>query len=374
VTQRNEKGEPYLPVFYKGRLYIDLDDPSTYATSFEKLVRWVFNKPLYEKPPIGNPPPYITDSHAPSLGTTSAFNRALDAVRHSRPYRVGAVLDYLDRLAGGLNSLRLPNSNPHDFDEQLLASIEQFRPFRNEAIQIFIALAQQAPVPDEQRAIHRFFEQAFPLMHHPPVGGTYREWDFDNFRFMVQELFLYVLAAFLRQERFEEVSQLLSEPYYVGDIVHSDSGVVPFASLLESTPSLEHRNQRLKLNRLSVRGDLLKDRCTGTGLSFDDLMQADFTAFMRDCIDTLRSKDRHQRWWPDTLVYPRHLPFEIYARAQSTGYFERVKKALGIGEKADLDPVFEAFNRQQLYVPRWDFSAGANPARLLGYERLATLP
>jgi hypothetical protein len=51
-----------------------------------------------------------------------------------------------------------------------------------------------------------------------------------------------------------------------------------------------------------------------------------------------------------------------------------VKKALGIGEKADLDPVFEAFNRQQLYGPRWDFSAGANPARLLGYERLATLP
>jgi SEFIR domain len=55
VTERDEDGKPYVPVYYKSRMHIDLGDPSTYATSFERLVRWVFNKPLYESGGRGAP-------------------------------------------------------------------------------------------------------------------------------------------------------------------------------------------------------------------------------------------------------------------------------------------------------------------------------
>ena len=41
VRERDEEGNPYLPVYYKSRIYIDLSDPTTYTDNMEQLVRWV---------------------------------------------------------------------------------------------------------------------------------------------------------------------------------------------------------------------------------------------------------------------------------------------------------------------------------------------
>ena len=38
--------------------------------------------------------------------------------------------------------------------------------------------------------------------------------DFDNFRFIVHELFLYALAIFVKYERFEMAQFLLGQQYY----------------------------------------------------------------------------------------------------------------------------------------------------------------
>jgi hypothetical protein len=102
-------------------------------------------------------------------------------------------------------------------------------------------------------------------------------------------------------------------------------------------------------------------------------MQADFTLYIRDCLDCLGS-EREQRWWTETLLYSRgNSPFEIYARAQSKQYFELVKQVFDIHEKQDLSPLLEAYRTQKLAVPKWQFES-FNPARMLGYEKLATRP
>ncbi len=41
VTEKDENGKPYLPTYYKSRIYIDLSEPDSYAENFEKLQRWV---------------------------------------------------------------------------------------------------------------------------------------------------------------------------------------------------------------------------------------------------------------------------------------------------------------------------------------------
>jgi hypothetical protein len=65
--------------------------------------------------------------------------------------------------------------------------------------------------------------------------------------------------------------------------------------------------------------------------------------------------------------------FEIFARAESKGYFNRIKCLFDISAKADLEPVLKAFQEEKLRVPRWEWSS-FNPAALLGYEQLATRP
>jgi hypothetical protein len=377
VSERDEQGKPYLPTFYRSRIYIDLSHDGVYAKNFEQLLRWVYDKPLYVKPPLGEKPGFLSESEQPSLGTTVFFQRALDAIRNNRSHRAGAVSEYFDRLATGLDSIRISDSGGVDmeFDDRVLNSINSFLPYRNEALEIFLALAQFGPLPDEQRATHRFFERAFPYMHRPETARSYREWDFDNFRFVVHEMFLYLAAAYMKYERFTSVAAMLQEPYYVGRESGDAGGTVSFSSFRVHMKSLDYRNKRLSLGRLSLRADLLQQRSSASGLSFQHVMQADFTLYLRDAFDTLRESHSHQHWWPETLLYASdgHGPFEIYARGQSKAYFNQIKVMFDIENKTDFEPLLEAYMKQRLYVPHWQFES-VSPAALLGFDRLATKP
>lgn len=290
-----------------------------------------------------------------------------------RQHRSGSLSEYFDRFSASFENLRLPLAEG-EFDEHVIQSIEQFLPYRNEVIELFLALALYGPTPDEQRAVHRFFERLFPYMHRPDSASTYREWDYDNYRFLVHELFLYAVASFLKYERFGVVGQLLRYLFYVGNGSRSSSGAVSFAAFRSYLKSFEYRNSRLKLRRLSLRADLLKSRTSASGLDFQAIMQADFTLYVRDCLDAIR-EEKDQRWWPETLLYSQggDRPFQMYARAQSRQYFDSLKCVFDVERKDDFEPIFKAIQEQRLRIPRWEFES-FSPEALLGYDRLATGP
>lgn len=61
IFEKDYKGKPYQPVYVKSRIYIDLSDGDNYEDGYEKLVRNIFNKPLYREPPLGKPPKWLED-------------------------------------------------------------------------------------------------------------------------------------------------------------------------------------------------------------------------------------------------------------------------------------------------------------------------
>jgi hypothetical protein len=210
-------------------------------------------------------------------------------------------------------------------------------------------------------------------MHRPPHVNQWKESDFDNFRFIVHELFLCAIAIFIRYERFDQAKYLLEQRYYFP--VESDYGrdpMVNYTAFRQPVRSLYYRNKRLNLRRLSVRADLLKSRCVGVGIDFNHLMQADFVLFMRAETGT---GDGYRGWWPETLVYVGQFygSFEIFARASSRQYFDQVKDILGINSVTDLQPLFNDYREGKRRLPNWDFDS-FDPVVLLGYEKLATRP
>jgi len=265
VAERDEHGNPCVPAYYKSRVYIDLSDAATYQENLEQLVRWAFDKPLHVKPPLGIKPAFLESASVPALATAFASKRALEAIRNNKSYRRGAVSEYFERLEASFETFKLGES-AEEFDDKVVASIDAFLPYRNEAIEIFLALAQHGFEADEQRVVHRFFERLYPFMHRPPHVNSWTESDFDNYRFIIHELFLSAIGASLRHERFDVVGNLLRQPYIVVDPTHSRDDVATFSLLRPNTPSLDRRNARLKLRRASLRADLLKTRCEGSTL------------------------------------------------------------------------------------------------------------
>lgn len=365
LAERDHDGKPYLPIYYRSRIYIDLSDEDLYAKNFEQLLRWVYDKPLHLKPEIGKKPHFLSESATTSLETGSKFRRALEAIRSSRNYADGALREYFDTYTANLERFRIV-SQKGEFDELVVNAIDDFIPFRNEAIEVFLALAQYADTPETYRSVHRFFEKLIPYMHRPEHITSYQTWEFDNFKFIVHELFLYGIAAFLKYERFDAVAHLLQHRYYF-EQPSTNSQMTSFATIWSNISSLEHRNTRLGLRRLSLRADLLEQRSKASGLSFSLLMQADFVLFIRDSIDSYHERAR-QRWWPITLVYlARSDAFEIFARAESTEYFKRIKCLLGVSAPTDLEPVITAFKEEKLRVPQWGWHS-FNVGSLLNCE------
>ncbi len=372
VTERDEHGKPYLPVYYRSRIYIDMSDPSTFADNFDQLLRWIYDQPLHKKPALGDKPAFLSEGEdAIALATSARHRRAMNAVKNNRDHAIPAVAEYFAGLSTEMEELRLdPDTDP--FDDAVVQSIESFHPYRNEAIELFLALALHLDTPEARTTLHRFFEELIPYLDRPEHVNQWRERDFDNFRFVIHELFLYAVACLIRYERFGSAAYLMSSDYYVaGRSEYGHNLMIPFGVFRRFMVSLKDRKQRLELRRLSVRADLLEQRCKGIGIEFRHLMQADFVLFLRDNLD--RPDDR--RWWPETLLYVgRHTgPFEVFARTQSAGYFDRAKVLLGIDSKDALLPLLELFEKEPKRLPNWEYNS-FSPAHLLGFNEIATKP
>ncbi len=372
VAERDENGNAYLPTYYKSRIYIDLSDSNLYATNFDQLLRWVYDKPFYTRPKIGKIPLHLSETNPINLSTSTSYKRALDATRNNKDYAKGAIDEYFQTFAENLEEFRISSADG-EFDDEVIENIEKFLPYRNEAIEIFLAIAQYNDNPEAWQQVHRFFENLIPYMDKPEGVSTCNDTDFDNFNFIIHELFLYAISSFLKYECFDAAAHLIRQNYYIEK--NADYGrdvMVPFTIFWSPMRSLENRNKRLNLRILSLRADILEQRSKTSGIKFRQIMQTDFILFVKNRFDAINN-DTYPDWWPETLVYieRQNSTFEIFARAQSNEYFDKVKCIFEIEDKNDFVTLFDAFKDGKLRIPRWQFTS-LNPELLLGFENLAT--
>ena len=370
IAERDGEGKPYLPTYYKSRIYVDLSESDRYAENFEKLLRWIFDKPLYVKPEIGKPPSFIVEPDAPVLGTSALAKRVVEGFKTDKGYVRGAFDEYLTVFSENLEKFRISGSDGEP-DDRIVKSVDEFSPSRNEFIQVFTALTQYADTQSYMPVIHRYFESLIPYLSRPPHINQWNETDFDNFKFIVHELFLYALALLLRGEHFESAAYLLSQPYYVpGNSEYGKNATVSYTVFRDYMKSLEIRNRRLNANRLSLRADLLEQRSKSSGVQFRHVMQADFVCFFRADLTDLTGYDR---WWPETLLYAfRHYgPFELFARSISKAYLTRILPLLGVSSLDAIKTKLDEYAADRKSLPRWQFDS-FSPANLIGFEQLGT--
>jgi hypothetical protein len=371
TSELDADGKPFSPTYYKSRIYIDLSSDDIYASNFEQLLRWIFDKPLHVKPTLGKQPEFLSDD-AIILGTGSRARRAKDCIQNGTTNAQAAFEDYLLTFGEEIGKLRIESKQGEEFDDQVVKSIGDELPYRNEYIEI-LTLAARYWNAGFVGKIQKFLEVLACYQFKPPSVRSWREWDFDNFRFIANELFLYTIAILIRSERFAEAGEMLMEQYYLGDAAADRrEPMADFTIFNDQLASLEHRNQRLSLRRLSLHADFIEKRSNGSGVPFQSLMQADFILFLHDL---LTRKDQWRRWLPVTLIYASRMysPFEVFARARSKRHLAPLMLALGIDSKDALDALMLEFKEGKRQPPRWQFDS-FNPIILSGWDQLGTLP
>lgn len=374
VAEKDEDGKPFLPTYYSSRIYIDLSDEDDYSTNFEQVLRWVYGKPVYQRPALGKKPEFLDDEKAISLGTSARFRRAIDAVKGNKDFAAGALSEYLNTIVENLESFRISKKLGVELDDQIVANIEQFVPYRNELIEIFSVLAQYRDNEDSWQILHRFIERLLPFTDRPEHVMQWTDWEFDNFKFLIGEIFLYLISVLLRHERFSAAAYFMDQRYLIRFTSGTARKMLGFEAFRFVLNSLDHRNRRLNARRISLHADLLEQRSKSSGQTFESLMQADFTLYTKDALRSLRGTET-QTWWPITLVYSGrlHTSFEIYLRAESKRYFENIKTLFGVSSEKELEQIALAFQQRKLREMSFDYSF-LNWRQLSNLDNLAKQP
>lgn len=366
IAEKDPEGKAYTPLFYHSRLYIDLSEPDRYAEGFESLIRCIHGQPQFKKPALGKKPEYLNSEASLNLRTSALFKRATSAIRDQKPFAAAALDEYLVTFSDNLEQIRINTSHEEIFDNCVVSSIQLFIPVRNELLQIIDTSCRYLPQDVFAEVTHKFLESLTKYFTEINGRSSYRSTDFDNFKFIIGEIFLYTTTILIKHNKFQAAGEILNKNYYM---TSSNRGV-PFltscACFYENAESLDYRSQRLNLNRKSLSADITKENNSGTGIDFNQLMQTDFILFVRN------SLDKSGFWWPKTLVYLGHFPgaFEIFNRATSAQYFEKIKILLNIESKLDLIPLIE---EQQSQGSRYyDLGHGFQIKRLLNFEDLCT--
>jgi hypothetical protein len=285
-----------------------------------------------------------------------------------------ALTEYFGLISDGLEKFRIPPTPQNDFPERVVQNITDFRPYRNELITVFSTISLYKADLDSINRIHRFFESIIHYMHKPSNMNSWYDTDFDNFRFIIWELFLYCIAALLRHERFQAIAALLEQEYYFhADGTWGEEVMRSFAVFGSHIKAIYAWNQKQPQRWLSPCATLLKDSNHGTNIGFDKLMTADFTLFMRTSIRNPNDRG----WFPHTLVYVGRFAraaFEVFARAKSLAYFEDMKAVLGVKDKNELATFVSTMEKDPRgTIPRWEFES-FSPRALLGLDKIATSP
>lgn len=372
LAERDGEGKPYLPTYYKSRIYIDLSEADAYAVNFEQLLRWAFGKPIHVRPELGKPPAFLDEESSFSLGTSALARRVIDALRNDKGYARGALDEYLTTFAQHIERLRI-TPKAGELDDQIVGAIESFLPARNEFLQVLGTLTQYGRAGEAGSVLHRFIESLLPYYAQAQDQRSWDPHEFDHFKFIVHELFLYCVASLVRHGDYASANHLMTQPYYLAHNAQRGRGAAEhFSAIRQYLRSLEIRNRRLNLRRLSLRADLLEQRSKTTGIPFRYIMQADFICFMRA---SLTGADLYDGWWPETLVYANYGygPFEEFARAASRTHLARVLPLLGVSSLEPIQAKLQDFQRDPNALPRWEH-AGINPAAMLGFKELGTQP
>jgi len=374
VFEYTDASEPCLPVFMKGRIFVDLSTADRYGAGVDELLRLIYDQPFHEKPALGSAPAFLKPDGG--LPYAKELGAALRAIQDGKPNRHG--LEHLF-TAAVLNEVKSLYAEPegNDYHEVIYQAIQKTKGLRDQLAEYFDAVA--AFSGDDSRVLMnacRLLEGLGQNFGPPERSGSYYPGWTDTYAFVALESMLLLTAALLRHERWTLLKHLLRRTF----IVRADSnGLEPstfvvFDGRLSSLD--EHRVSLLKLNRASLSADMLKERCSPEKTLFTDLMQADVFLGLGAAmhISDRADGDWPRVWVPRTAVYyPNSKPLPLFMRAEDPEFRANIRTAIGVASATDMAKRVELARAKLNNFSALSIGRGFSRFNLLGATNLQLL-
>ncbi len=350
VTERDENGKEYVPAYLESRMYIDLSSSEHFESNYEKLLRNIFQRPAYSKPKIGKAPSYLFEE-APPLFKTNSIVRSFENQIDKYPKRINSIVkEFLEEYFKSLKEFTITFTSRNDIEagKQVIDNLNQYSQLRNDYIS-FLEKITRNELQFDIEILIKFFEK-LPLFKRPlDDRSSWNNHEFDNFRFIIHELFLYTIAIPLMNENYEIVEELLYSGYIIKDKYEPKKEPSRFDVFYNHVEIFDaYYKQTYSKNFYSPMADFIIKRIP-QDFNQDQLIEADLLCHYIARLNNLR-------WFPITYIYNTRGNFELFDRLISLRHFEKIKVLFNVQTVEELKEVLSKYKENDKNSYGWGYS------------------
>jgi len=219
VFEKSPEGEAYLPIYLKTRKYIDLSEEN-FGEGYKELLENIrYSSNIDSSSTISSVDINIEKTNL-NLKTTEIIKK-IKKITTSNPNLILPLSkEFYSEFIKTLEQFRIKYYEEPDkpYNERVLESIDEMLPLKNDFIS-FIQLFYEEGINIDNSLLAKFLENILIDTWPKKNIGAYTDSDFDNYKFLKWELFLYLVTILIENEDYSTLSYILKRDYsfYIQD-------------------------------------------------------------------------------------------------------------------------------------------------------------
>lgn len=322
VIAKDKEGNAYLPYYLETRLYTDFSNDSLFSKNIDGLIRQIHKLPKRAKPIVSEPPKRLLEKNF-GLSTVKITND-LDFADLSK-----IIISEMEKYKCTLEEYE------QEKDESIIKKIDDSKELRDIYVETIYKLFDSPNIDMDE--IICFFESCYVIPRE--YNGHFYPAQNDGCHFFLQEIIIYTIAILYKKRRYKEIKQLVRATYFP----KTDREGIKLEAFYFYLESLEHRNNRLRLNRSSLTADILMQRANveGVEIAFEDLHLADILILILTEW-FYKEKGVYCYWYPTTIAYFRYNDcLQLKKYLVSRERFQTIKELFNVESESSFRKRYE---------------------------------
>lgn len=331
VAERDEHGAPFTPTYIKSRIYIDLSDNEKYESEYEKLLRNIYEQPIFKKPKLGSKPEWLETDRVNFFPLKDLIRQIIGATDNNK--QISLLRHFVFQHIEILKKYYSPDISNGKQVYEIWSELKTVRDYYLEWLETLLYISC-----DIGDILCGCFEKMYNTLTFIKTfnenSTSCRENGFEIYHVYIWELFICTVAFLRHYERYDVLNNILSNTYF---LIESSwgGGTKPanYARFRYYSDMLEkYKKETDKRNLFTFMGNVLcTEREKKPIYTKENLAQADLFLYqVFGAFDLVNNKTdyRDQYWFPTCYIYTSEYNNE-WEKLKSKKYCKKICKLFG---------------------------------------------
>lgn len=336
IFERGENGEISKPQYLKTMLHFDLSQEEKYDSEYQRLVKRLYGIEIVEKPELGKKPLWLEEKSIIQTKTRTGYECLKQ--QKSDNIKKDEYRNFLFAVKEKIVNFRKDELGDSVSTDEYIELYADTKLYRDEFLHL---LKYSLYVSEAHKIIASVMEEI--CVEIKSKGG----YEGEVMRTLLHEIFIYVIAYYLKNKNYDALSYTLSKTYFVGRC--GDAEVGSFDVFYDNNESLDRAvSQKDDKNYYSGTASYWINNINIEVCNKNEFVFADI--FCHNASLFIENYTRMWFWFPITYIYDRteyrNSLFRQFAiRLKSNEHLQEAAKMMGYSDT-------ESFKKKYIEIER----------------------